>query len=97
MRNLVGLTIGLTGCVLYSHLKLAESSQQLDLFDRCCPSVIHSALLLQKRIEAATADDEEASKPLVPQGIPAAPMHTDATIALRRVSEETEPPEKRTN
>eukprot|EP00966_Prymnesium_polylepis_P335915 7391246-Prymnesium_polylepis.2 len=31
------------------------------------------------------------------QGIPAAPMHTDATIALRRVSEETEPPEKRTN
>lgn len=51
------------GCVLYGHLKLAESTDQLDVFDRGCPTCLHSNLLQPKRAEAAV---EVCSCPLAP-------------------------------
>mmetsp|Transcript_22461 Transcript_22461/g.55855 ORF Transcript_22461/g.55855 Transcript_22461/m.55855 type:complete len:181 (-) Transcript_22461:101-643(-) len=86
LRNIIGLSIAMVGCILYGHLKLAESAEQLDVLDRCCPSCIHGTLLLHKRPEAASndvqQDDKEPFFPRVQQGVQ---LHTDASIALRRV------------
>ena len=42
--NAIGVGVAFIGCVLYGHIKMAESAQRLDVFDRCCPASAQSWL-----------------------------------------------------
>lgn len=59
VNNAIGVGVAFVGCVLYGHLKLSESSQKLDVFDRCCPASAqpwlspHKYVLVEKEAEGA--------------------------------------------
>ena len=70
INNAIGVGVAFVGCVLYGHVKLSESSQKLDVFDRCCPASVqpwlspHKYVLVEKEADAegAVSGEGGASK-----------------------------------
>ena len=77
--NAIGVGVAFIGCVLYGHIKMAESAQRLDVFDRCCPASAQSWLSPHKykQVEEPvdSADTEMGS--CAASSPPAAPESSD--------------------